>query len=315
MRIIFLGNGPFAAPALRACAAAGLDIPLVVTRPDRPQGKHQVVVPGPVTALANELELPLRQPESINDPTVLEELKRQAADLLVVADYGQILSREALQTTRLGGINIHGSLLPKYRGAAPIVWAVYHGEPSTGVSIIQMTAGLDAGGVILQGEIPIGPEQTAGDIEPILAELGAKLAIEAVDLLASGKAVAIPQDKLQVTKAPRVRKEDGMIDWARSAEDIQNQIRAMQPWPIAYTQWKRDKGEPMRIQILRSRVVIEESAKSPGTILRLGPAAIAIATGKGTLEIESIRPAGKGALDVAAFLRGNRLAVGQKLGD
>lgn len=315
MNVIFLGNGPFAVPALKRLAASGNAIPLVVTRPDRPQGKHQQTLPGPVKTAANELGLTTAQPESVNDPEFIRTLQGLKADLLVVADFGQILSSDCLAATRLGGINIHGSLLPKYRGAAPIVWAIFHGDSVTGVSIIQMTSGLDAGGVIVRRELLIGPDETAADIEPTLAELGADAALEAIQLLNEGKSHVIPQDAALVTKAPRVRKEDGLIQWERSAQQIHNQVRAMQPWPIAYTFWLRSAGEPLRLQVLRTRIDSASAAAEPGTITSLERDRISVATGNGTLAILQLKPAGKGAQDAGTFLRGNRMAVGQKLGN
>jgi methionyl-tRNA formyltransferase len=229
--------------------------------------------------------------------------------LLVVADFGQILSLECLATTRLGGVNIHGSLLPKYRGAAPIAWAVYHGETETGVSIIQVTPQLDAGGLLLQGSIPIGPDETAGELESTLSQLGAQLVLKAVDGLERGAILPKPQDPKLVTKAPRLKKEDGRIHWERTAPQIHNQVRALQPWPIAFTDWHRAQGAPVRLQILRTRPLpASREAAEPGSVGEAAAGRLLVATGAGDLEILELKPAGKKAMDAATFLRGNKLA-------
>lgn len=318
MRLLYLGNGPFAIPALRTLAASEHEIARVVARPDRPQGKHQVIEPGPVAGVAKSLHLPLMQPESVNAPEVRQQLLSLAADLMIVADFGELLSPETLACTRLGGLNIHGSLLPKYRGAAPIVWAIYHGEKQSGVSIIQMTARLDAGGVLLQKALPIGENQTAGDLERELADLGARLVLEAIDGLTQGSLTPVEQDPSQASKAPRVRKGDGLIDWSRTAQQIHDQVRAFHPWPLAFTSLPGKTGKPLRAQILCTKTLSEQgedNPATPGTVLATGMDGIVVATGRGKMRIEQLRPEGKNTMDAATFLRGHKLIPGSRLGE
>src|SRR5262249_45622524 len=200
-------------------------------------------------AIAEQHGVPVYQPESINTPEGVAKLREWRPDLLVVAAYGQILNNDVLSVPPHGGINVHASLLPKYRGAAPIAWAIYHGEKQTGVTIIQMTPQLDAGGMLLQEAVDIGPEETSGELEARLAPLGAKLALQAIEQIASGTAKPIQQDKSQATKAPKLKKEDGLIDWNQNAWQVFNQIRAMQPWPTAYTFFHSSKESPLRLII------------------------------------------------------------------
>ena len=319
MRIIFMGNGPFGAPALSELVRSPHEIAAVVARPDRPQGKHQRAEPGPIKTLASEMRLPIYQPDDANDPTFLERLASLAAELLVVVDFGQILSSECLQVASRGGINIHASLLPKYRGAAPVAWAVYHGEVRTGVSILQITSRCDAGAVIAQQDVAIDPEETAGALEQRLAPLGATLVLQAMDRIAQGTAVPIPQDESQVTRAPKLKKEHGRIRWDRSADQIQNQVRAMQPWPIAFTMWHRQNGPALRLQVLRVRPVTalieEESTVTPGTVIAVTQDFLAVQTGEGAIAFEEVKPAGKKAMDIVTFLRGHQIAIGERLGD
>jgi methionyl-tRNA formyltransferase len=235
-----------------------------------------------------------------------------APDLLVVAAYGQILSKDVLTVAPLGGINVHASLLPKYRGAAPINWAIYHGETRTGVTIIRMTTGLDAGDMLAQEAIDILPEETAGELEARLGPLGARLAIETVNKLAQGPVAGIPQDKSQVTKAPKLTKEHGLIDWSRGAKSVCNQIRAMQPWPTAYSYLHRPGQESLRLIVHRAT-----SALTFGRYFKSGiktGAAHVIAGKLGVFcgdqqfaVIENLQPAGKKQMSAQDFLRGNQI--------
>jgi methionyl-tRNA formyltransferase len=234
-------------------------------------------------------------------------------DLLIVADYGQILAPETLAIAPMGGINLHGSLLPKYRGAAPINWAIYNGEPETGVTVIHVTPRVDSGPCLAQAATPIDPDETAVDLETRLAELGAPLILQTIDDLQSGLAAAIPQDKSQATRAPRLKKDDGQIDWSRSALEIKNQVRALEPWPKAYTQWPRGSGEPLRLVCGRVAVLDDSTDQPPGTVVRSRGGELAIATGRGLLKIEELQPAGKRMLSADEFLRGYPLVAGERL--
>jgi methionyl-tRNA formyltransferase len=235
--------------------------------------------------------------------------------LLVVCDYGQILSAETLATARLGGVNLHGSLLPKYRGAAPVNWAVYHGETETGVSVIHMTPKVDAGPVIEQARMPIGPDETAADVEARLSQLGPDCVLRAVDALASGTAQPLPQDPALASKAPRIKKSDGLIDWGRPAEAVRNQVRAMEPWPKSYTFWHRPKGAPMRLIVGPVKAVeTSDPDASPGTVLEAPGDRIVVAAGEGAVVLQAVQPAGKRMLPVGEFLRGYHVLPGERFG-
>ncbi len=261
---------------------------------------------------AEKLGLPVTQPEDVNAGDFVETIRHWDADLLVVADFGQILSPAALETTRLGGINVHASLLPKYRGAAPVAWAIYHGEVETGVSIIQMTPLLDAGGVISQRAIPIDPNETAMELEGRLSLLGGEMAIEAIDLLERGEARVVPQEKELVTKAPRLKKEDGRIDWRRTARQIHDQVRAMNPWPIAYTHWPALESPESRLQVVRTQIAETSPNASAGQVVSTGKEGLIISTGEGGLALVEVKPAGRKGMSGEEFARGARIEAGDR---
>ncbi len=319
MRIIMMGTGAFAVPTLRRLYASPHAVLSLVTRPPRPVHGKSRAEANPMRELAVEQGTPVHEPESINAPAARMLLAADRPDLFVVCDYGQILAPEVIEIARLGGINLHASLLPKYRGAAPINWAIYHGETETGVTVLHVTAKLDAGPAIAQLVTPIGAEETAAELEPRLAELGAPLVIEAVDALEAGTARAIEQDPAQATKAPRLKKELGQVDWSRSAEAIHNQVRALQPWPKTYTSWHREGGEPLRLILERVHVEpglqVEAGVPSePGTVLEAKGDRLVIATGEQALAIDQIQPAGKRVLSAGEFLRGYPVRPGERLG-
>jgi len=284
----------------------------LVTSPIRPRRGRRPMPVSAVRQIAQQHDTPIIDPEDVNSDQARSVLAQFDADLLIVCDYGQILSAQTLAATRLGGINIHGSLLPKYRGAAPVNWAVYHGETKTGVSVIHMTPQLDAGPVIAAGRTPIDPDETADELETRLAEIGAELVPGVIDALESGQAKPLPQDSSQASKAPRLKKADGLIDWARPAAAIKNHIRAVQPWPKAYTFWHRGEGEPMRL-ILDPVDVVDsaDATAAPGTVLKAGDDRLVIAAGTGAVAVKTLQPAGKRMLDTAEFLRGHRVQPGE----
>jgi methionyl-tRNA formyltransferase len=310
MRLVMLGTGPFAVPTLEALAASPHEVALVVARP--PRGRDAQA--SPLQRAGESLGLEVWTPESINLPESQARLAAIAADLLVVCDYGEILRPDTLTTTRLGGINLHGSLLPKYRGAAPVQWAILRGETETGNTVIQMTPGLDAGPCLAQERIPIDPDEVAATLEARLAALGAKLVLCVVDELAAGTAKPIDQNPGEASKAPRLTKEHGAIDWGRSALEIKNLVRAVQPWPRAYTFWHRNEGTPVRLNIDRvQRAIAGELASASGLVLDASNQLL-VSTGDGVLEILTLQPAGKRAMSAAEFLRGNRVSVGDRFG-
>lgn len=329
MRLIMLGNGPFAVPTLAALSGSTHHVPLVVARPPRGRSREA----SPLQRAAESLHLEVWTPASVNETESQDRLKKLAADLLVVCDFGEILRPQTLATTRLGGINLHGSLLPRFRGAAPVQWAIWKGEAETGNSVIQMTPGLDAGPCLAKQRTPIGPDEDAGELEARLAEMGAGLVLKVIDALSDGSAMPVEQDPSQASKAPRLKKEHGAIDWSRSASEVKNQIRGVRPWPRAYTFWHRREGDPvppMRLNIDRvATVAVATSIAAhvkvssaggafptqapPGTVLDAGSKLIVLAGG-GAVEILELQPAGKRPMTAAEFLRGNRVEVGDRLG-
>jgi methionyl-tRNA formyltransferase len=310
MRLVALGTGPFAVPTLRALAASRHEVVRVVTRP--PRGRRPE--PPPMEIAARELGLEVWQPETINAEDACAALRGLAPDLLVVCDYGEILKPPALTAARLGGINLHGSLLPKYRGAAPVQWAVLNGDAETGNTVIQMTPGLDAGPILGVDRVAIDPDETAGELEARLSERGAAIVLQVVDELDTGTTHPTPQDKRAASKAPRLEKEHGLIDWSHSALAIKNRVRALDPWPRAFTSWQRSAGEPLRIILHRVQAVDLPSDAAPGTIIEAGQGLL-VATGQGALELLSVQPAGKRIMTASEFLRGYQLAPGATFGD
>jgi len=315
MRLVMIGTGPFAAPTFRTLYATPHFIVALITAPLRPVRGRRPVPSSPNREIALEHGTPIFDPENVNCAESRTRLAECQADLLVVCDYGQILSGETLGTTRLGGINIHGSLLPKYRGAAPVNWAIYHGETETGVSVIHMTPKLDAGPVIAMDRTPIDPEETADQLENRLAEMGARLVGQALGALDSGRVEAVPQDVSQASKAPRLKKTDGLIDWTRTAAQIKNHIRAVQPWPKAYAFWHRPDGPPLRLIVGPVTVTdTPDPTAPPGSVLEATRDRLVVAAGQGALLMSTLQPAGKRILTVEEFLRGYPAQPGESFG-
>jgi methionyl-tRNA formyltransferase len=251
-----MGTGTFAEPTFEALLAARANVVGLVTQPERDAGRKggstRQTGKG-MASIARAAGVPVAQPASINTPEGLAELRALDPDLLVVAAYGQILSKDVIATPRLGAINVHASLLPKYRGASPVARAILSGETRTGVTIIRITPGLDAGDMLAQEALDIRPDETTGELEARLAPLGSRLALDVIERMKLGPVAGVKQDPAQVTKAPKLKKEDGLIDWSKPAEAICRQVRAMQPWPTAYTFFHRPGKEPMRV--ILSRVI------------------------------------------------------------
>jgi methionyl-tRNA formyltransferase len=320
MRIVMMGTGTFAEPTFQALLGGPHPVVGLVTQPDRPVGSERGSTRQArrgLKEIALERGIPVFQPESINTPEGIEGLRNLRPDLLVVAAFGQILSREVLAVAPHGGINVHASLLPKYRGAAPVAWAIYHGEARTGVTIIRMSVYLDAGEILAQEAIDIGPDETAGELEARLSPVGARLALQVVDQIAAGTAHGVKQDKALVTKAPKLVKENGLIDWGRPARDVCNQIRAMQPWPTAYTYWHSTGHEPLRLIVHKAAGHENGGDHTPGEIVLRPEEAgrLLVAAGGGSrVEVLELQPAGKRRMPAAEFLRGHRLQPGDRLG-
>ncbi len=315
MRLIMMGTGPFAVPTFRGLYETHHEVAALVTGPLRYRGKRRVVV-SPIRDVAHEHGTEIFDPELANADDARRRLAEYRADLLVVCDYGQILSAETLATARLGGVNLHASLLPKYRGAAPINWAIYHGETETGVSVIHMTPRVDAGPVIAQGRTPIEPEETAQQLEQRLSEIGSWLVRRAIDSLEAGRIEALPQDPALASRAPRLKKSDGLIDWNRSAEAVRNHVRAMVPWPGTYTYWHRPGGAPLRVIVQRVRPLGRPEAGDarPGTVVEAEGDRLVLAADDGPLALETVQPAGKRRMPAGEFLRGYRVRPGERFG-
>lgn len=327
MKLVMMGTGLFAEPTFEALLASSHPVVGLVTQPDRVTGDvrgstRQTGKGMKDIALAHNI--PVYQPESINTPEGVAQLKAWQPDLLVVAAYGQILARDVLEAAPRGGINVHASLLPKYRGAAPIHWAIYHGEKETGVTIIRMSTALDAGDMLAQEAIPIGPDDTSGEMEARLSTLGAWLAMQIIEKLANGNAEGLKQDKGLVTKAPKLTKEHGLIDWTRSAAQIQCHIRAMQPWPTAYTFLHRPGQTPTRAILFKSTAtdIVPDNALPPGALFmqHQQPSTFFVVTGavgsdsRHALQVHELQPAGKKRMSAGDFLRGNLIQPGMFFG-
>ncbi len=269
--------------------------------------------------VAIERSLEVYAPDSINTEEARQKLAAWQPDLLMVCDYGQILSRELLAVAPLGGINLHGSLLPKYRGAAPVHWAVYNGDAETGVTVIHMTPRLDGGPCLAVRRTPIGSEETMAELEQRLSVLGVEAVQEAIEKLSRWDRVSPIgeiQDQSQATKAPRLKKTDGAVGWTRSAEQIRNQVRAFKPWPATYTHWLRAGAEPLRILLDKVSVVSPSTPDAqPGQVLLSDGKQLFIATGSDSLSIHALQPAGKRVMGIAEFLRGYPVRAGDRFGN
>jgi methionyl-tRNA formyltransferase len=326
MRIVMMGTGGFAEPTFRALLASSHQVVGLVTQPDRAAGQERGSTrqTGPsLKSIALEHGVPVFQPESVNTPEGIAGVQAFQPELLVVAAYGQILSKDVLAIPPHGGINVHASLLPKYRGAAPIAWAIYHGEKQTGVTIIRMSVYLDAGDMVAQEAIDVGPEETAGELEGRLAPLGARLALQVADQIAVGTSIqGTKQDKAQATKAPKLTKEHGLIDWNRTAEQVCNQIRAMQPWPTAYTFLHRS-GQPSLRVIINHAIAFPvryDPAVPPGSVFvdKAFPGSLFVTAGlihpeeRSVVEVEELQPSGKRRMRAAEFLRGHPIHSGAR---
>jgi methionyl-tRNA formyltransferase len=308
MRLIFLGTPAFAVPTLERIVAAGHEVLLVVTQPDRPRGRGQQAAAPPVKQAALRLGLPVFQPERVRRAEPVDHLRAIAVDAMVVVGYGQIIPQSIIDMAPLGIVNVHGSLLPKYRGAGPIQWALLNGETRTGVTTMRIDAGLDTGDMLLKAEIDIGPEETAVELGQRLAGIGADLLVETLAELQAGRIVPEKQDNAQATHAPLLKKEDGHIDWTRDAAAIHNQVRGLQPWPGAATTFR---GQALHIW--RSRVWNGAAAGAPGTFASLKPPVVCCGTG--ALELLEVQLEGRKRIAASDFANGQRLTENESLGD
>jgi methionyl-tRNA formyltransferase len=322
LRLVMMGTGTFAEPTFEAITASNHEIVGLFTQPDRDtgvkRGSTRQTGRG-MKEIAIEHQVPVFQPEKIKLPDGLAQLQSLSPDLLVVAAYGQILSKDLLSIPSLGAINVHASLLPKYRGAAPVAWAVYHGEKQTGVTIIRITPGLDAGEMLAQESVEIQEFETAGELETRLGLLGARMARETVDRMAEGPIIGVQQDPTLVTRAIKLKKEDGLIDWSRNAFEVSRQIQAMQPWPTAYTFLHRTDQPVLRLMIQKVQQCLssDEAAGLPfGHLSVQDGSRLLIAVGNHEcLEILELQPAGKKRMTGRDFLRGNTPSLKSRCGN
>lgn len=325
MRIVVMGTGPFAVPSCRRIIEAGHEIALVVVRPPA----NAKAPPAPVATWASEMGLELFQPASINAPESLARLREASAELVFVCDYGQILSKDCLSVTGLGGINLHGSLLPRHRGAAPVQWSILAGDMQAGVSVIHMTPGLDAGPILSVRATDILPDENAGELEVRLSQIGADATLEAIEQLGKWNgvdAIGALQDKTQATKAPRINKADGRLDCTLSAIELERKVRGYQPWPGVFGELVYSATKRIQLHIRAARAIDsqEVGSKAVGTawtttaaaLGHTGPAwsapwdqLIAIQTSNGVLVVSQVQPAGKRTMSVAEFLRGHPFEV------
>lgn len=330
MRIIIMANGPFAVPTCKQLLAEGYDVPLVVVRPlADPTAKK--LPPTPVRDWARDNHLSIFEPPSVNDPATIAELQRHSPDLFFVCDYGQILSKSCLSVPRLGGINLHGSLLPRHRGAAPVQWTLLQGDEEAGVSVIHMTPGLDAGPVLSIASTKIRADENAGQLEPRLAEIGVEASLQAISQLAhwDGSAqIGIVQASDGVTKAPRFAKSHGQLDFRLPASYLVRLIRALQPWPGTFAELQLADGKQIRVLVRAARSTDHDSGRAPGSVWPCATTelatnvvagwsspqqkVLAVSTGAGTLLIARLQPASKREMDADEFLRGHAMLDGAK---
>ncbi len=305
MRIVFFGTPDFAVPTLDALLASDHTVVAVVTQPDRPRGRGQRTVAGPVKSRALAAGVPVLQPDRLKDPSFVDAFSALRTDLGVVAAYGRILPESLIATPALGMINVHASLLPRYRGAAPVHRAVIAGEGETGVTIMRVVKALDAGPMLARTVRPIGPDETSAEVEADLSRLGAALLVQTVDRLAAGPIEETPQDEAAATYAPRLTRVDGIVDWRLSAGAIHNLIRGLHPWPHAFSSLNG-----RRYILLRSEPRAGDSGTAPGTIVAAAGDLLEVAAGSGTVRLLELQPEGKRPLTAREFLAGHRIPPG-----
>ena len=320
MRIVMMGTGVFSEPTFESLLINKKEVVALFTQPDKAMGEEKAStrqVGKGMKNIALQHQIPVFQPFKINSGEGLAILRDLRPDLFVVAAYGQILSPEVLGIPTRGGINVHASLLPKYRGAAPVQWTIANCEKETGVSIIQMSPTLDGGNILATVVTPVSPEETAGDLEARLSILGATIALEVIKKMEHGPVTGVPQDISLATKAPKLRKDHGNINWELNALQISAHIRAMQPWPTAFTLWKRNEQPPVRIMISKAIPAPDSTTSlAPGTILEPSKDLnmMQVAAGNGTiLNVLEVQPAGKRKMAAAEFLRGRHWFLGDSL--
>lgn len=308
LRIIFMGTPDFACPTLTRLIERGEDVIAVVTQPDRPKGRGQKLVPPPVKVIAEKHGIPVLQPLKVRAPEVIAQIRELNPDLIIVVAFGQILPQSLLDIPRHGCINIHASLLPRYRGAAPLNWCLINGEAETGITTMQMDAGLDTGDMLVKRAIPIGPDEDAQSLHDRLSLLGADTIDETLDRLLAGTLIREQQNDSLTCYAPMLKKEDGLIDWSREPQQIGNLVRGLTPWPGAYTSLE---GKTLKLY----KVSVADGNGKPGEVIAAGKDGIIVACGSGSLRIEELQLEGRKRLSAPEFLAGCRLEPGSRLGN
>lgn len=308
MKVIFMGTPDFSVGTLEALIEAGHEVVLAVTQPDKPKGRGKEMQYTPVKECAMKHNIPVYQPKKVREAECVEELRKYHADIMVVIAFGQILPKEILEMTPYGCVNVHASLLPKYRGAAPIQWSIIDGETVTGVTTMQMDEGLDTGDMLLKTEVPIEEKETGGSLHDKLAEAGAKLCVETLKALEEKTVTPEKQGETPTAYAKMLDKQLGNIDWNKSAKEIERLIRGLTPWPSAYTDWN---GKVMKIW--EAEVVEGMREEAPGTIVNVEKNSFSVQTGDGLLKIMGLQIPGKKRMDAGAFLRGYQIKEGTVL--
>lgn len=306
MNIVFMGTPAFALPTLEKLNASRHRIAAVITQPDRPRGRGRAVQPPPVKEYALSRGLPVMQPEKASAPDVVERIAGLEPEVIVVIAFGQLLKPNLLAVPRHFCMNVHASLLPRYRGAAPINWAIINGETETGITTMKMDAGMDTGDILLKRATPIDPMETAVELQARLAGIGGDLALETLDRLEAGALVPIPQNPAEATLAPKLKKEDGLLDWTQPADKLHNRVRGVEPWPGAFTFWRG-----RRLRLGRTEVAPGEPADRPGVLARVSDYGLEVGTGNDRLVIREVQPEGKKRMAVKSFLAGHPLQAGE----
>lgn len=310
MRIVYMGTPDFAVASLEALIQAGYNIVGVVTQPDRPRGRGQKLHSPPVKVIAEKFNIPVYQPDKIKTPQFINELKDLKPDVIAVVAYGKILPPEILYLPPLGCINVHASLLPKYRGSAPIHWAIINGEQETGITTMHMDEGMDTGDMILTATTQIGTNDTVGELHDVLAEIGAKLLTETISLIGRGEAPRTAQDDTDASYAPMLTREHELIVWHQPAKTLHNQVRGMNPWPGTYTTWQ---GKILKIW--RTEIIFKQTSEKPGTVVACNNDEIIVQTGENCLALREIQLQGSRRLACKDFLCGNKVEFGICLGE
>ncbi|HEU4683920.1 MAG TPA: methionyl-tRNA formyltransferase [Nitrospira sp.] len=308
MRIVFMGTPEFAVPSLEALLKSADPVVGIVTQPDRPRGRGLSLMPSPVKRVAQREGIPLLQPTKMKDPDFLRALADWKPDVIAVAAFGRILPPTVLSLPSKGCINVHGSLLPKYRGAGPVQWAIINGETETGITTMLMDEGMDTGAILLQEAMPIGQDDTAGSLSAKLAELGGRLLVRTLEALKAGTLVPRAQNHAQATLAPLLKKEDGLLDWTLPATSLVNRIRGLTPWPGAVSFYGDE-----RWTILKGVASRDSSTEAPGTITAVTRQSICVQTGDGILAITELQPANGRRMRASDYLAGHQLDVGRRL--